>query len=97
MAVGRFFFSAAPTAKNIPELHLYFIHEFFYPNISGKISESIERFRQIIDATRLDLSTCHISREFGFTVWLDQFKEEANSQIKDYHSIKGKTLGAQNM
>ena len=37
-------------------------------------AEGIHRFRQIIDATRLDLSTCHISREFGFTVWRDQFR-----------------------
>ena len=36
--------------------------------------DSRHRFRQIIDATRLDLSACHISREFGFTVWPDQFK-----------------------
>ena len=44
---------------------MYYVH---------KNVESIHRFRQIIDATRLDLSACHISREFGFTAWPDQFR-----------------------
>ena len=37
MAVGSFFFSAAPTAQNSPELHFRFII-FFYPIVSAKFS-----------------------------------------------------------
>ena len=32
MAVGRFFFSAAPTAQNSPELHFHFINYFIQPS-----------------------------------------------------------------
>ena len=38
MAVGRFFFSAAPPAQNSPELHFRFII-FFYPTFSARIFE----------------------------------------------------------
>ena len=37
MVVGRFFFSAAPTAQNSPELRFRFI-TIFYPTIPGRIS-----------------------------------------------------------
>ncbi len=35
MAVGRFFFFAAPTAQNNPELHFRFINAFIQPSLLG--------------------------------------------------------------
>ena len=39
MAVGRFFFTAAPTAQNSPELHFPFINSFIQPSLL----ESLQR------------------------------------------------------
>ena len=36
--LGGFFFSAAPTAQNSPELHFCFIKKIFYTTISSRIS-----------------------------------------------------------
>ena len=35
IAVGRFFFSAASTAQNSPELHFHFINSFIQPSLVG--------------------------------------------------------------
>ena len=37
MAVGSFFFSAAPTAQNSPELHFRFINYFIQPSRVGSL------------------------------------------------------------
>ena len=37
MAVGSFFFSAAPTAQNSPELHFRFINSFIQPSRVGSL------------------------------------------------------------
>ena len=37
MAVGRFFFSAALTAQNSPELHIRFINSFIQPSRVGSL------------------------------------------------------------
>ena len=37
MAVGSFFFSAAPTAQNSPELHFRFINSFIQPTRVGSL------------------------------------------------------------
>ena len=37
MAVGSFFFSAAPTAQNSPELHFRFINSFIQPSLVGSL------------------------------------------------------------
>ena len=37
MAVGRFFFSAAQTAQNSPELHFCFISYFIQPSRVGSL------------------------------------------------------------
>jgi hypothetical protein len=33
----EFFFSAAPTAQNSPELHFHFINSFFQPSLVGSL------------------------------------------------------------
>ena len=38
MAVGRFFFSAARTAQNSPELHFRFINSFIQSSLVGSLS-----------------------------------------------------------
>ena len=35
MSVGSFFFSAAPTVQNSPELHFRFINSFIQPSLIG--------------------------------------------------------------
>ena len=37
MAVGRFFFSAAPTAQNSPELQFHFINSFIQLSLLGSL------------------------------------------------------------
>ena len=37
MAVGSFFFSAAPTAQNSPEIHFRFINSFIQPSLVGSL------------------------------------------------------------
>ena len=41
MAVGSFFFSAAPTAQNNPELHFHFINSFIQPSLVGSLVGSL--------------------------------------------------------
>ena len=43
MAVGRFFFSAAPTAKNSPEFHFRFINFSIHPSRVGSLDGSISQ------------------------------------------------------
>ena len=45
MAVGRFFFSAAPTAQNSPELHFRFINYF----IQSCLLRSLQRTKIILN------------------------------------------------
>ena len=40
MAVGRFFFSAAPTAQNSPKLHFHFINSFIHQSCVGSLRRS---------------------------------------------------------
>ena len=45
MAVGRFFFSAAPTAQTSPELHFRCIDSFLQPSLL----ESLLTFKRLLD------------------------------------------------
>jgi hypothetical protein len=38
MAVGSFYFSAATTAQNSPELHFRFINSFIQPSLVGSLT-----------------------------------------------------------
>ena len=60
MAVGRFSFSAAPTAQNSPELNFRFLNSFIQPSRVGSLAlifnSSLSELRQVANCnTQLSL------------------------------------------
>ena len=52
MAVGSFFFSAAPTAQNSPELHFRFINSFIQPSLVGSLLANMNMTVYLIEVSR---------------------------------------------
>jgi hypothetical protein len=68
MAFGRFFFSAAPTAQNSPELHFRFINSFIQPSLVGSLI-LIEILMEIRTANfwMTIIESCVMNEEFSLT------------------------------
>ena len=64
MAVGRFFFSAAPTVQNSPELHFRFINSFIQPSRVGSL---VVRYHCVLEKRSLDRNS--LDRGQGYLLW----------------------------
>ena len=53
----EFFFSAAPTAQNSPELHFRFINSFIQSSLLRSLAETLDQMCQTVSYRYRDLNT----------------------------------------